>query len=239
MRIARFRTIAARKQIAAAGTLASILAASTVRGDLVVLDNQDCPDWTTTTDVIVWKQKGSALAPHSLLKFNLADLGPVQSVTKATLHLFIERGYPAATLEVYHVHDDTWSYRYTHPGQLYNWPTMELIASVAATDSATVALDVTPQLIEDLADGVLSIKLESTPEFAPIRVTSPLAPRWITAPRLQVNFGKLRVIRPAVAGRSHAVDGRHHVHPDAAVARKLGRGDCAGAQQFRHDLNFH
>ncbi len=168
-----------------------LFVATPTGADEVLLDDQDCVDWARTFDSIVWKQKGSALGARSLLKFDLTDLGPVQLVNQAVLQLYIERGQPGTTLEVYHVHDDGWSYRFTDSDAIYNWPRMELVASVDASDTLTVTLDVTSQVIEDLVnagDRMLSIKLESTPDHAGIRVASPLAPRWSTTPRLHVSF---------------------------------------------------
>ncbi|MGH7725777.1 MAG: CARDB domain-containing protein [Candidatus Eiseniibacteriota bacterium] len=180
-----------RITVAAASLLPLVLAGWVVptRAAVVLLDDQDCLDWVRTFDSIVWKQKDSALSSRSLLKFDLTNLGFVQSVQAATLTLFVERAQPGTTLLVHHVHDASWTYRNSETVDLYNWPEADLIASIAVTDTATLALNVTSQVSEDLAAGrPFSIKLRTAPDFSALRVASPLASRGFMTPRLRVDY---------------------------------------------------
>jgi hypothetical protein len=176
-----------------AATVAVLLCAcaSAVLADTVVLDADDVTDWARVFSYGTWKQKDACLHPNSLLKFDLTQITDLHSVTDARLYLFVERVQPGVEIQLWHVNDDSWSYPYSEPVELWEWPVDELISQHVFTDTTSFSVDVTPHLLEEAAMGSSEFSIKITapfPTYPPIRIASPLAPIERMRPRLVVEF---------------------------------------------------
>jgi hypothetical protein len=189
------------KPLLIVASLALLLSGTAVPAlcETIVLDGDDVSDWARALSTYSWKHKDACLYPHALLKFDLSQVPTTGDILAARLDLFVERVTPGAAIRFTHVQDDSWSYGWTPPDALYNWPEGDLIAGISFQDTTSLSLDVTQHVLEDLMVGDRTFSLKITGDSYPdIRISSPLAPLWRMRPRLVVDFLPPPVLPPSL-----------------------------------------
>ncbi len=170
--------------------------------DTIVLDGDDVADWARVFSSYTWKQKDSCLHPNSLMKFDLAQIPTTAIILDARLYLFVERTQPGASIDLWHVTDDSWSYAEREPAEMWDWPVNDLIGTQSFQDTLSFSVDVTSHLIEEAQSGgrVFSIKMTAHDAwYESIRISSPLAPLERMRPRIVVTFSAAATSLPDLA----------------------------------------